>query len=189
MTARIVLADDESIIRLDLKEILESAGYDVVGEASNGTDALALIKEHKPELALLDIKMPGMDGLDVAKEVHGSGTTVVLLTAFSQRDLIENARDAGVAAYLVKPFRAAELLPRLAAILNQPGSAPEQVESRPADDKIHSRELVQRAKEHLMTHSGLSEPDAFDLIQRTAMATRSRMSDVAERVLNGESLD
>jgi two-component system, response regulator PdtaR len=188
VTARIVLADDESIIRLDLKEILESSGYDVVGEAANGLDALALIREHRPDLALLDIKMPEMDGLEVAREVQGQGTVVVLLTAFSQRDLIETARDTGVAAYLVKPFRAAELLPRLAALLNQPTAATDYVESRVADDKIHSRQLVQNAKERLMRDQSLSEPDAFDLIQRTAMATRSRMSDVAQRVLNGEQI-
>jgi len=189
MTARIVIADDESIIRLDLKEILESAGYDVVGEAANGVEALALITEHNPDLALLDIKMPEMDGLEVAKAVKGSGTTVVLLTAFSQRDLIETAREAGVSAYLVKPFRSAELLPKVAAILNQPLASTEDAgEHRGADDKIYSRELVQNAKERLMADLGLSEPEAFDLIQRTAMSTRTRMSDVAQRVLNGDSL-
>jgi response regulator NasT len=186
MDKRVVIADDESIIRLDLKEILEADGYLVVGEAARGDDALAMIRELKPDLAILDVKMPGLDGIEVASQIKDLGITVVLLTAFSQRALIESARDAGVVAYLVKPFRSSELLPKLAAILN-----PLEIENVPAvtesvDDKIETRDIVQRAKEKLMTDRSLSEPDAFEIIQQSAMKTRSRMRDVAQLILKGE---
>jgi response regulator NasT len=186
MDKRVVIADDESIIRLDLKEILEADGYLVVGEAARGDDALTMIRELKPDLAVLDVKMPGLDGIEVASQIKDLGITVVLLTAFSQRALIESARDAGVVAYLVKPFRSSELLPKLAAILN-----PLEIENVPAvtesvDDKIETRDIVQRAKEKLMTDRSLSEPDAFEIIQQSAMKTRSRMRDVAQLILKGE---
>ena len=186
MDKRVVIADDESIIRLDLKEILEADGYLVVGEAARGDDALTMIRELKPDLAVLDVKMPGLDGIEVASQIKDLGITVVLLTAFSQSALIESARDAGVVAYLVKPFRSSELLPKLAAILN-----PLEIENVPAvtasvDDKIETRDIVQRAKEKLMTDRGLSEPDAFEIIQQSAMKTRSRMRDVAQLILKGE---
>ncbi len=190
VSATVFIADDESIIRLDLKEILESAGYDVVGEASRGDEALEMIRQLEPDLALLDIKMPGLDGIEVANKVQDLRTTVVLLTAFSQRDLIEAARDAGVVAYLVKPFRSAELLPKLAALLNQAQpAAPEPVEARNADDKIETREIVQHAKERLMADRGIDEPAAFELIQQTAMRSRSRMRDIAQQILRGDAID
>jgi response regulator NasT len=186
----VVIADDESIIRLDLKEILESAGYDVVGEASRGDEALELIRQFEPDLALLDIKMPGLDGVQVAAEVRSLPTQVVLLTAFSQRDLIESARDAGVVSYLVKPFRSAELLPKLASLLHRHDQVEEAAtEARGADDKIETREIVQLAKERLMADRGIDEPSAFELIQQTAMRQRSRMRDVAQRILTGGSID
>jgi two-component system, response regulator PdtaR len=187
MDKRVVIADDESIIRLDLKEILEGDGYLVVGEAARGDDALAMIKEHQPDLALLDIKMPGLDGIEVARALKGSSTVVVLLTAFSQRTLIESARDAGVAAYLVKPFRSSEILPKLAAIMNPAASEPLITHDLPsADDKIETREIVQRAKELLMAERGLDEPAAFEVIQQSAMRARTRMRDVAQQILKGE---
>ena len=185
MDKRVVIADDESIIRLDLKEILESDGYVVVGEAARGDDALAMIREHRPDLALLDIKMPGLDGIEVAREVKGSGTMVVLLTAFSQRSLIESARDAGVVAYLVKPFRSSEILPKLAALLN-PHDDEAADETHVVEDKIETRELVARAKEKLMAERGLDEPAAFEAIQQSAMRGRVRMRDVAQQILKGE---
>ena len=186
MSTRVVIADDESIIRLDLKEILESAGYDVVGEASRGDDAAELIRTLQPDLALLDVKMPGLDGIEVARLVQDSSTVVVLLTAFSQRELIENARNAGVVAYLVKPFRSSELLPKLASILNQPEPAPvESGDQSIVDDKIETRDLVAQAKALLMATRGMSEPDAFDYIQKVAMKSRRRMRDVAQEVLAG----
>ncbi len=186
MAKRVVIADDESIIRLDLKEILEDDGYLVVGEAARGDEALALIREHQPDLALLDIKMPGLDGIEVAREVAGTGTAVVLLTAFSQRSLIESARDAGVVAYLVKPFRSSEILPKLAAILDPASVGAASAHAPLADDKIETRELVRRAKERLMLERGLDEPSAFDVIQQSAMRARTRMRDVAEQILRGD---
>jgi len=186
MDKRVVIADDESIIRLDLKEILEADGYLVVGEAARGDDALTMIRELKPDLAILDVKMPGLDGIEVASQIKDLGITVVLLTAFSQRALIESARDAGVVAYLVKPFRSSELLPKLAAILNPLETENVPVITASVDDKIETRDIVQRAKEKLMTDRGLSEPDAFEVIQQSAMKTRSRMRDVAQLILKGE---
>jgi two-component system, response regulator PdtaR len=187
MNKRAVIADDESIIRLDLKEILEGDGYLVVGEAARGDDALVMIKELEPDLALLDVKMPGLDGIEVARELKGSSTIVVLLTAFSQRTLIESARDAGVVAYLVKPFRSSEILPKLAAILNPAVDEPLQVtEAHHIDDKIETREIVQRAKELLMSERGLDEPAAFEVIQQSAMRGRTRMRDIAQQILKGE---
>jgi AmiR/NasT family two-component response regulator len=187
MDKRAVIADDESIIRLDLKEILEGDGYLVVGEAARGDDALAMIKKLEPDLALLDVKMPGLDGIEVARELKGSNTVVVLLTAFSQRTLIESARDAGVVAYLVKPFRSSEILPKLAAILNPAADELMEVtEVRHIDDKIETREIVQRAKEMLMKERGLDEPAAFEVIQQSAMRGRTRMRDIAQQILKGE---
>ena len=187
MDKRVVIADDESIIRLDLKEILEGDGYLVVGEAARGDDALSMIKEFEPDLALLDVKMPGLDGIQVARELQGSSTKVVLLTAFSQRSLIESARDAGVIAYLVKPFRSSEILPKLAALLS-PATQPAEHASEVVnvDDKIETREIVQRAKEQLMRERGLDEPAAFEIIQQSAMRARTRMRDVAQQILKGE---
>lgn len=187
MDKRVVIADDESIIRLDLKEILEGDGYLVVGEAARGDDALAMINDLKPDLALLDIKMPGMDGIEVARELKESNTVVVLLTAFSQRTLIESARDAGVVAYLVKPFRSSEILPKIAAIMNPLVDEPHEVpEVTNVDDKIETREIVQKAKELLMAERGLDEPAAFEVIQQSAMRGRIRMRDVAQMILKGE---
>jgi response regulator NasT len=182
---RVVIADDESIIRLDLKELLEDAGYEVVGEAADGAEAIELIRQLQPDLALVDIKMPQVDGLTVAEEVSQTGTKVVILTAFSQRDLIETARDAGVTAYLVKPFRASEILPKLAAIvLGQ--STTEILDT--VDDKLETRDLVQQAKVFLMDARGMTEPEAFDFIQQTAMRSRSRMRDVAVLILRGDDV-
>ena len=187
MDKRAVIADDESIIRLDLKEILEGDGYLVVGEAARGDDALAMIQKLEPDLALLDVKMPGLDGIEVARQLKGSRTVVVLLTAFSQRTLIESARDAGVVAYLVKPFRSSEILPKLAAILNPTvANTPHVAEVRNIDDKIETREIVQRAKELLMKERGLDEPAAFEVIQQSAMRGRTRMRDIAQQILKGE---
>ena len=188
MDKRVVIADDESIIRLDLKEILEGDGYLIVGEAARGDDALAMVREFQPDLALLDVKMPGMDGIEVARELKGSGTMVVLLTAFSQRSLIESARDAGAVAYLVKPFRSSELLPKLAALLSPSGAAARSVAetAHVVDDKIETREIVQRAKEMLMEQRGLDEPAAFEVIQQSAMRGRTRRRDVAPPILKGE---
>ena len=186
MDKRVVIADDESIIRLDLKEILEGDGYLVVGEAARGDDALEMIRALEPDLALLDVKMPGIDGIEVARALKGSNTVVVLLTAFSQRSLIESARDAGVVAYLVKPFRSSEILPKLAALLSPASTPTQEFEVSHVDDKIETREIVQRAKELLMEERGLDEPAAFEIIQQSAMRGRTRMRDIAQQILKGE---
>jgi response regulator NasT len=136
---------------------------------------------------LLDIKMPGLDGIEVARQIKGGHTVVVLLTAFSQRALIESAREAGVVAYLVKPFRSSEILPKLAAIVNPLSIEPiEAPEASHVDDKIETREIVQRAKEYLMEQRGLDEPAAFEVIQQSAMRGRTRMRDIAQQILKGE---
>jgi response regulator NasT len=195
---RVVIAEDEAIIRLDLKEILVSAGYDVVGETGRGDRAVDLVDEHRPDLAILDIKMPGMDGVRAAREIaRRHKVAVLILTAFSQRELIEEAREAGVMAYLVKPFRREELLPAIEEALTRTrqewaidaeseefGDAGD-AEGR-SEDKIETRRWVDRAKACLMEGFGLSEPEAFSFVQRTAMQTRTRMRDVARQVVDGE---
>jgi two-component system, response regulator PdtaR len=187
--ARVVIAEDEAIVRLDLKEILLSAGYDVVGETGRGDEAVQLVEEHQPDLAILDVKMPGMDGLRAAREITSRHQAVVLLlTAFSQRDLIEEARDSGVSAYLVKPFRPRELLPAIADVLakaRQDRAIEAEESADGAEDKIATRRIVDEAKQILMDRDDLPETEAFGFIQRTAMQTRARMRDVAQQVVDG----
>ena len=187
--ARVVIAEDEAIVRLDLKEILLSAGYDVVGETGRGDEAVRLVEEHQPDLAILDVKMPGMDGLRAAREITSRHHAVVLLlTAFSQRDLIEEARDSGVSAYLVKPFRPRELLPAIADVLakaRQDRAIEAEHSADGAEDKIATRRIVDEAKQILMDRDDLPETEAFGFIQRTAMQTRARMRDVAQQVVDG----
>ena len=190
---RVVIADDESIIRLDLKEILVESGFDVVGESARGDEAIELVRSLKPDLAILDIKMPGLDGVSAASIINEEiGTPVLLLTAFSQRDLIQSARDAGVAAYLVKPFQREELIPAIENVLfrahqeealNADMVAPSA--DGAAEDKLVTRQIVEDAKARLMDN-GLSEQEAFDFIQKTAMRERLRMRAVAELVIAGE---
>jgi response regulator NasT len=188
---RVVIAEDEAIIRLDLKEILTSAGYDVVGETGRGDEAVRLVEEHQPDLAILDIKMPGMDGVRAAREITSRHkVAVLLLTAFSQRDLIEEARDAGVAAYLIKPFQPRELLPAIADVLAKARQewaidAEASEGDAGAEDKIATRRVVDEAKAILMDRNELAENDAFGFIQQTAMRTRARMRDVAQQIVDG----
>jgi len=187
--ARVVIAEDEAIVRLDLKEILLSAGYDVVGETGRGDEAVQLVEEQQPDLAILDIKMPGMDGIRAAREITSRHqVAVLLLTAFSQRDLIEEARDSGVSAYLIKPFQPRELLPAIADVLakaRQEWALDAEQSADGAEDKIATRRLVDEAKAVLMERDGLPEAEAFAFIQRTAMQTRSRMRDVAQQIVDG----
>ena len=192
VVARVVIAEDEALIRLDLKEILTSAGYEVVGESGRGDEAVRLVEEHQPDLAILDIKMPGLDGLQAARQITSRHqVAVILLTAFSQRDLIEDARDAGVAAYLVKPFQARELLPAVADVLSRARqewaiAAEEATEpASAAEDKIATRRVVDEAKALLMDRNDLPENDAFTFIQQTAMQNRVRMRDVAQQIVDG----
>ena len=188
--ARVVIAEDEAIVRLDLKEILLSAGYEVVGETGRGDEAVQLVEEHQPDLAVLDIKQPGMDGLRAAREIttRHRQVAVLLLTAFSQRDLIEEARDSGVSAYLIKPFQPRELLPAIENVLakaRQEWAIEEEHSSDGAEDKIATRRLVDEAKAILMDRDELPESEAFSFIQRTAMQTRAKMRDVAQQVVDG----
>jgi response regulator NasT len=187
--ARVVIAEDEAIVRLDLKEILVTAGYEVVGETGRGDEAVTLVEEHQPDLAILDIKMPGMDGLRAAREITSRHqVAVLLLTAFSQRDLIEEARDSGVSAYLVKPFQPRELLPAVAEVLSkarQDWAIDAEHSGDGAEDKIATRRIVDEAKAILMERHDLPETEAFGFIQRTAMQNRARMRDVAQQVVDG----
>ena len=186
MPVRVVIAEDEAIIRLDLKEILEDEGYEIVGETGRGDEAVELVRKHRPDLAILDIKMPGMDGLTAAKEITGERLAAVLiLTAFSQRDLIDQAKEAGALAYLVKPFQKSELIPQMEIALGrfqEMKVLAEQVESLEAQLEI--RKLVERAKGMLMDELGLKEMDAFSWIQKTAMRERLPMKEIARRVID-----
>src|SRR3954465_4823549 len=170
MPIRVVIAEDEAIIRLDLKETLEEEGYDVVGETGRGDEAVSLVKEHQPDLAILDIKMPGMDGLTAAREIAGDRHRAgPILTAFSQRDLIEQARDAGALAYLVKPFQKSELLPAVEVALGrfrEMQALDDEVES--LQEQLETRRAVDRAKGILMDKHGMKEADSFAFIQKTA---------------------
>ncbi len=188
MAVRIVIAEDEALIRLDLKETLEEEGYEVVGEAGRGDEAVALVRDLEPDIAILDIKMPGMDGLAAAREIAGERRAAVLiLTAFSQRNLIEEARDAGALAYLVKPFTTSELIPAIEVALGrfQELQALES-ENRSLEDQLETRRVVDRAKGMLMDRFGMREGDAFRFIQQTAMRERQTMKAVARRILDGE---
>lgn len=185
---RVVLAEDEAIIRLDLKETLEEEGYEVVGETGRGDEAVALVRDLNPDLAILDIKMPGLDGLSVAREISAERLCAVLiLTAFSQRDLIEQARDAGALAYLVKPFQRSELVPAIELAIGRFRdfkAVSEQAES--LEDQLETRKILDRAKGVLMDTHGLAESEAFSFIQKTAMGERLTMRLVGERIISGE---
>jgi AmiR/NasT family two-component response regulator len=202
MSRRVVIAEDEAIIRLDLKEILQAEGYEVVGETGRGDEAVELVRTHAPELVILDVKMPGTDGLSAARGIRelGMKVAVLVLTAFSQRNLIDEARDAGVAAYLVKPFQRNELIPAIDQAMARceqewaidaetqtgdaaNGAGSERVTS--AEDKLETRRMVDGAKGVLMEQFGMVESDAFGFIQKTAMGTRARMIDVARQILEG----
>jgi response regulator NasT len=185
---RVVIAEDEAIVRLDLKEILEEEGYDVVGETGRGDEAVKLVQELSPDLAILDIKMPGQDGLAAAREITADQSAAVLiLTAFSQRNLIEEARDAGVLAYLIKPFQRSELIPAIEVALgrfNEMRALKAEVDD--LEEQLQTRRALDRAKGILMDECGLKEGDAFTFIQQRAMQERTKMRSIAERIIGGE---
>jgi AmiR/NasT family two-component response regulator len=185
---RVVIAEDEAIIRLDLKETLVEEGYEVVGETGRGDEAVELVKAHEPDIAILDIKMPGLDGLSAAREIAGERRAAVLvLTAFSQRDLIEQARDAGALAYLVKPFQRSELIPAIEVAIGrfqEMKALADQAQN--LEDQLETRKVVDRAKGLLMDGHGMNEGEAFSFIQKTAMRERLTMKLVSERVIAGE---
>lgn len=188
MSKSVVIAEDEAIIRLDLREMLEDEGYVVVAETGRGDEAIRLVEEHSPDLCVFDIKMPGMDGLAAAREVSsGRKAAVVILTAFSQRSLIEEARDAGVLSYLVKPFQREELVSAIEVAL---GRFEEIVQLdatvRELEEQLEARKAVDRAKGLLMDNHGLAEADAFAFVQKTAMRERRPMLDVAKQIISGD---
>lgn len=190
-TPRVVIAEDEALIRMDLGEMLTEAGYQVVAEATDGEQAIALSTEHQPDLVVMDIKMPRLDGIAAAAEIARARIApVVILTAFSQRELVERAREAGAMAYLVKPFTAADLVPAIEMARSRFAEIT-QLEAEVSDltERLAARKAVERAKSVLQESLGLSEPDAFRWIQRTAMDLRIPMRQVAETVIeNGPSL-
>jgi response regulator NasT len=182
---RIIVAEDEAIIRMDLVEMLREAGYNVIGEAANGREAISLARHLKPDLAILDVKMPEIDGISAAELIVSEKLAAVLmLTAFSQRELVERARDAGAMAYLVKPFSISDLTPAIEMALGRYS----QIQALEAEvgelgERLEARKLVDRAKGVLMANLGITEPEAFKWIQKAAMDQRSSMSAVSEGVL------
>ncbi len=180
-----MIAEDEALIRLDLKEMLEEDGYAVVGEAGDGETAVRLALEHRPDLVILDIKMPILDGLSAAERIAAERVApVVILTAFSQRELVERARDAGAMAYLVKPFNKADLVPAIEmAVSRYAELAALEAEVSGLQERLETRKLVERAKGLLQSRHGLSEPEAFRWIQKNSMDRRLTMRKVAETVV------
>jgi response regulator NasT len=184
----VVIAEDEAIIRLDLRETLIDEGYDVIGETARGDEAVELVRERRPDLVILDIKMPGMGGLEAARMITEERLAAVLiLTAFSQRDLIVQARDAGALAYLVKPFQRSDLVPAIEVALGRFAEMRAlQEQSADLEERLANRKILDRAKGILMDESALGEQAAFRFIQTTAMAERSTMKLVAERIIAGD---
>jgi AmiR/NasT family two-component response regulator len=190
MTIRILLADDEPIIRMNLRETLQEQGYLVVGEVGDGQSAVNLTRQLRPDLVLLDVKMPHMDGITAARTIVGESLApALLLTAYSSRELVDQAREAGVLGYLIKPVRDAELMPLIEVTLARWA---EQVDRRKEltqlKDRLETRKLVERAKGHLMDQQGLSESEAFRKIQQLAMNSRKTMREVAQAILLAHQL-
>ena len=187
MAIRIVLAEDEAISRLDLRETLQEEGYEVVGDVGRGDKAIELVRELKPDVAIFDIKMPGISGIEAAKIVSKEKICpVVMLTAFSQREIIEEARDAGALAYLVKPFQKTDLVPAIElaiARFAEMRALSGEVDALGA--QLEVRKLIDRAKGVLIDNYKLSEADSFLFIQRLAMSERKKMGEIAERIIAG----
>lgn len=184
---RILVAEDETLIRMDLVEMLQEAGYEVVAQATNGEEAIALANEFTPDLAILDVKMPVLDGISAAEKII-SIAPVLMLTAFSQRELVERARDAGVMAYVVKPFTIGDLVPAIEIAISrhtQMRSLAEEVAD--LHERLETRKVIDRAKGILMMALNLSEPEAFSWIQRAAMDRRLSMKEVAQAVISPEA--
>ena len=182
---RVLVAEDESLIRLDLAEMLAEEGYQVVGEADDGATAVRLAEELRPDLVVMDVKMPVLDGISAAERIVSQRIApVLILTAFSQRELVERAREAGAMAYLVKPFAKTDLVPAIEMALSRHEEIA-QLESEVADltERLETRKLVDRAKGLLQTRYGLTEPDSFRWIQKAAMDKRTSMREVAQVVI------
>jgi two-component system, response regulator PdtaR len=182
---RVLVAEDEALIRLDLVEILHEEGYEVVGEAADGETAVRLAEQLRPDLVILDIKMPILDGLAAAERISEAHIApVVILTAFSQRDLVERARAAGAMSYLVKPFQKSDLVPAIEIAMSRFAEvAALEAEVAGLTERLETRKSVERAKGALMSAYGMTEPQAFKWIQRTAMDHRLGMREVAERII------
>ena len=184
---RILVAEDEALIRMDLVEMLQEAGYEVVAQATNGEEAIELATEQNPDLAILDVKMPILDGISAAEKII-SIAPVLMLTAFSQRELVERARDAGVMAYVVKPFTIGDLIPAIEIAISrhtQMRSLADEVAD--LHERLETRKIIDRAKGILMKALNLSEPEAFSWIQRAAMDRRLTMKEVAQAVISPEA--
>jgi AmiR/NasT family two-component response regulator len=184
---RVVIAEDEALIRMDLAEMLQEEGYEVVGQAGNGEDAVKLAAEHRPDLVILDVKMPVLDGISAAERIGAEKIApVLMLTAFSQRELVERARDAGAMAYLVKPFSKADLVPAIEMATSRYEEL-RALENEVADlaARFETRKLVDRAKGLLQAQLGMTEPEAFRWIQKTSMDRRLTMREVAQAVIDG----
>jgi len=185
---RVVIAEDEAIIRLDLKELLQEDGYDVVGETGRGDEAVELVRDLRPDLVILDIKMPGLDGLSAARAIAGDRLAAVLMvTAFSQRELVEQARDAGALAYLVKPFQKSDLIPAIEVALGR--FAELTALERDVEDlqaRLEARKHIDRAKGRLMDEHGMAEQEAWRFIQQQAMTNRVTTDVIARRVVDGD---
>jgi response regulator NasT len=185
---RILVAEDEALIRMDLVEMLREAGYEVVAEAVDGAQAIELAQLHKPDLAILDVKMPVLDGISAAEKIIDIAP-VLMLTAFSQRELVERARDAGVMAYVVKPFSIGDLIPAIEIAISrhtQMRSLADEVKD--LHERLETRKLIDRAKGILMQALNLSEPEAFSWIQRAAMDRRLTMKEVAAAVISPDAV-
>jgi response regulator NasT len=187
VTIRVVIAEDEAIIRMDLRETLEEEGYDVVGETGRGDEAVEMVRALRPDLVILDIKMPGMDGIEAARIINGEKICgILILTAFSQREVIEQARDVGALAYLVKPFQKSDLVPAIEVAIGRFGELRSLTgEIDALGEQLENRKIVERAKGVLMDQHQMSEQEAFTYIQREAMKNRRKMRDVADHVLDG----
>jgi len=188
MSVRILVAEDEALIRMDLVEMLQGAGYEIVAEATNGQEAVDLAILHKPDLVILDVKMPVMDGISAAEKII-TLAPVLMLTAFSQKELIDRARDAGVMAYVVKPFSISDLIPAIEIAISrhlQMRSLAEEVAD--LHERLETRKLIDRAKGILMKALNLSEPEAFSWIQRAAMDRRLTMKQVAQAVISPDAV-
>jgi response regulator NasT len=188
---RVVIAEDEALIRMDLREMLEEEGYEVVAEAGDGKAAVAAVEEHKPDLVILDVKMPILDGITAAEQIVANrGAAVVMLTAFSQKELVTRARDAGAMAYLVKPFTKNDLLPAIEmAVSRHTEIVTLEHEVSGLADRLEIRKLVDRAKGILQTKYGMSEPDAFRWIQKASMDRRMTMKEVAQVIIEDAAPD
>ena len=184
---KILVAEDETIIRLDLVEMLTDAGYEVVAQAENGGIAIEMAKKYQPDLAILDVKMPEVDGITAAEQII-SISPVLMLTAFSQRELVERARDAGVMAYVVKPFSIGDLVPAIEIAISRHRQM-KTLETEVADlyERLETRKIIDRAKGILMKAMNLSEPESFNWIQKTAMDRRISMKQVAQAIISPES--